>query len=510
VTAVAEHEQAQPGTVSVRRRLRWPAPAHTALIAVSVAYCLLIVWRTSQSMSLHYDEVVYASQLAREAPAVPFSAPRARGMPLLLAPMVVVTEWVLALRVYLVVLAGALMYLAFRPWLAVFGRIGGRYAYVPPLAAGCFASLWLTVLYGNMAYPNLWLAFVLVAGAGYLVRAITEPSPGWGPVVAIGVAFAAASLLRPTDALATAGPLLLGPVLVRSWRRLRPLAAVVAGLLVGWSAWIVEAHTSYGGLVERLRSGGETNRSGLTFTLPEHLDALGGPVVLCRPHSVCDGVEPAASVWWFVLPVLAAVGLFAAARSRWLAVGLLATSAAVTVALPYIFLIDYAAPRFLLPTYGLLMIPAAAGLVLLTGLGKVELRAMAVTAVVAVMVIHIGVQLNVLAGASDRLVATSARMDQFVAFLRDEGVQAPCLIWSGSAMQFSYQLKCRAIPVFSREATPAAAGPRLLQAVERGDQVVVRMSADLPPPAFMAGWRRVEPPGNGVYVVYLSPEPAGE
>lgn len=506
MTAVAEREErARPDTGGGWRRLRWPAPAHLALIAVAVAYCLLVVWRTSQSMSLHYDEAVYASQVAREAPAAPFSAPRARGMSLLVAPVVMVTESVLALRLYLVGLAGALMYLAFRPWLAVFGRIGGRYVYVPALAAGCFASLWLTVLYGNLAYPNLWLAFLLVAGTGYLVRAVTEPSPGWGPVVAVGTTFAAAALLRPTDTLATAGPLLLGVLLVRSWRRFRPLVAVVVGLLIGWGAWIIEAYGRFNGPIERLRSGGETNKSGLTNTLPEHLDALGGPVVLCRPHSLCAGVEPAAAVWWFVLPALVAVGVYAAAKSRWMAVGLVVTAAAVAVALPYLFLIDYAAPRFLLPTYGLLMIPAAAALVLLTGLGKTEVRAMAATTVAAVLVLHMGVQLHVLDEASDRLGRTSTNMDRFAAFLRDEGVEPPCLIWSGSAIQFSYQLKCRPIPAFSRDATPVAEETTLLEAVARGDQVVVRLADDIPPPAFLAGWRRVEPPDNWAYVVYLSP-----
>lgn len=493
----------------VRRLLRWPAPVHAALIAVSVAYCLLVFWRTSQSMTLQYDEVVYASQVAREAPAAVFSAPRARGMTLLVAPVVVMTESVLALRAYLVVLAGVLMYLAFRPWLAVLGRIGGRYAYVPPVAAGCFATLWLTVLYGNLAYPNLWLAFVLLAGTGYVVRAVTERAPGWGPTIAIGIAFAAASLIRPTDALATAGPLLLGLVLVKSWRRLRPMLAIGIGLLIGWSAWIAEAYARFDGPVERLRSGGETNESGFVNSLPEHLYALDGPVVLCRPSSVCAGVEPAAAIWWFVLPVLVAVGLFAAVRSGWGRVGFLVTSAAVAVAIPYLILIDYAAPRFLLPTYGLLMILVAAALIRITGLGTVEMRALAATAVGGAMLLHIGVQMNILNGVNERLVEGSARQEQLSDSLRDEyGVQPPCLIWGISALQFGYQLKCRSIPALSRGASPEPSEQRILEAVARGESVAVRVHADVQIPPFMAGWRRVEPPGTGNYAVYLPPRGA--
>jgi len=489
-----------------RRLLRWPAPAHAALIAVSVAYCLLVVWRTSQTMTLQYDEVVYASQVATEAPAARWSAPRARGMALLVAPVVVITEWVFALRVYLVVLAGVLMYLAFRPWLAVFGRVGGRYAYVPPVAAGCFATLWLTVLYGNLAYPNVWLAFVLLAGAGYVARAVIEPSPAWGTTIAIGAAFATASLLRPTDALATAGPLLLGMMLVRQWRRLRPMLAVGLGLLIGWGAWVAEAYARFGGPIERLRVGGETNQSGFVNSLPEHLYALDGPAVLCRPSSVCAGVEPVAAMWWFVLPVLVAVGLFAAARSGWGRMGWLVTSAAVAVALPYVFLIDYAAPRFLLPTYGLLMILVAAALIRVTDTSSVEMRAVAAVAVGGALVLHIGAQMYILNGVNERLVEGSARQEQFSDSLRDEyGVRAPCLIWGTSALQFGYQLKCRSIPALSRDASPEPSEQAILEAVARGESVVVRVHADVQIPAFMAGWRRVEPPGTGNYAVYLPP-----
>jgi hypothetical protein len=496
-------------TPGARSLLRWPHPAHAALIAVSAAYCLLVLWRTSQSMTLQYDEVVYASQVAREAPAAMFSAPRARGMSLLVAPVVVITESVLALRLYLVVLAGVLMYLGFRPWLAVFGRVGGRYAYVPPVAAGCFATLWLSVLYGNLAYPNLWLAFVLLAGVGYTVRAVTEPVPGWGPAVAVGVAFAVASLIRPTDALATAGPLLVGLLVVGSWRRLRPMLAIGIGLLVGWSAWIAEAYARFNGPVERLRMGGETNESGFVNSLPEHLYALDGPAVLCRPASLCAGVAPEAAVWWFALPVLVAIGLYAAGRAGWGRIGWLVTAVAGAVALPYFVLIDYAAPRFLLPTYGLLMILVAAALILVTGLGRVEMRALVAVAVTGAMLVHFGAQMNVLNGVNGRLVDGSAGQEQFADSLRDEyDVRAPCLIWGISALQLSYQLKCRSIPALTRLASPEEREHTILEAVARGDSVAVRMHTDVPLPAFMAGWRRVEPPGTGNYAVYLPPRGA--
>jgi hypothetical protein len=485
--------------------LRRPAPEHALLIAVAVGYGLLVLLRTWQSMALTFDEVVYASQVSIDSPAARFTAPRARGMSLLVAPVVTITEWVFPLRIYLTVLAGLFMYLAFRPWLAVFGRVGGRYRYVPAAAAAGLATLWLTVLYGTLAYPNVWLCFALVAGVGYFCRAVSEP--GWWPVAGAGVAFAAASLLRPTDALLVAGPLLVAPVVVRAWRRWRPLRAllaVTAGLLVGWGAWIAEAFGRFGGPIERLRSGAEINRGGLVNTLPEHLDALDGPVVLCRPHSLCEGIEPIAAAWWFALPVLVAVGLVTAARSHWLRYGLLATASAVAVAGPYLFYIDYAAPRFLLPSYGLLAIPAAGAVLWLTGLGRVELRAVSAVVVAGVLLVHIGVQQDVLETVKNRLEQTSRSQVAMAEFLRDEeGVRPSCLFWGEGAVQLGYLLKCRSIWVNGEP--PAADDPAIAAALARGDDVVVRIDADLALPEAMAGWRRVELPGGGRPVAYLPP-----
>jgi hypothetical protein len=122
---------------------------------VALAYGVAIVTRTSQAMSLTFDEVVYASHLSRLVPAAQFTAPRAEGMPLLMAPVTNVTTDPRALRVYLVLLSMAGLFLAFVPWVAVLLRAGRTAAYVPAVAAGCFVTLWPVLLYGTMGYPNL-------------------------------------------------------------------------------------------------------------------------------------------------------------------------------------------------------------------------------------------------------------------------------------------------------------------------------------------------------------------
>jgi hypothetical protein len=206
------------------------------LLAVSIAYCALIFTRTSQSMALTFDESVYASQVGKDEVATMFTAPRARGMPWLLAPVAGITTSIFALRVYLTLLAGVLLYAAFQSWIATTSRERWVYSYVPAVAAACFASLWITILYGTMAYPNLWLTFALVGGLGYFCQATTVRSGAiWRPLTWVVVAFAAAATIRPTDALAAAVPLLLFPVVIRGADRLAPAMAVLGGLALGWS-----------------------------------------------------------------------------------------------------------------------------------------------------------------------------------------------------------------------------------------------------------------------------------
>ncbi|HEY8473042.1 MAG TPA: hypothetical protein VIL37_10465 [Natronosporangium sp.] len=487
-----------------RWRLRRPAPAHAALIAVAAAYWLAIILLTPQAMQLSYDESVYASQVAPYAEPTQFSAHRARGMQLLLAPIVAVTDSVVGFRLYLSGLAGLFLYLAFRPWLAV---VSGRYAYLPAVAAASFAGLWLTVLYGALAYPNLWLTFPLIAGVGYAVRAVTGPAPARGALVGIAVSFAAASLLRPTDALAAAVPVLAAPVVVRAWRRWWPPVAVAVGLAVGWLAWLIEAAVRFGGPAQRWHASAEATGGGLVNSVPEHLHALDGPLLLCEPADKCAGIDPLLAAWWLALPVLAVVGLVAAARAGWFAAGALAAAAGVAVAGGYLFYLDYAAPRFLLPMYGLLSIPVAGALVWLAGRRQAAARRAVLVGLLVAALVHASAQLVTLHEVTDRLLLASWRQEQRVEFLREQGVRPPCLYWGEGAIQLSYPLRCRSW--LAHGEPPAADDRRIAAALASGDAVVVVMSADTEPPAWLAGWRRVAPPTMDQYAVYLRPGEPG-
>jgi hypothetical protein len=343
-------------------------------------------------------------------------------------------------------------------------------------------------------------------GEPYFCRAVTGQSGNRVALLGVGVAFAAASLLRPTDALAAAAPLLLAALVVGRWRRIQPLAWTVAGLAVGWGAWVIEAYARFGGPVARFSEASRINESGLTWSLPQHLDAVPGPYLLCRPHDVCTGGPLSTVLWWLLLPFLVALGLFAARRVGALPATALAGACGLAAAGSYILLIDYAAPRFLLPTYGLLSIPVALGVLwvaTVTGRRTMWASFVAVSTALSLLTAHVFVQQRLLHEAHEIVARRGDAHEAHAAYLRAmHGVGA--------------------VPDSRRGSDPGRLpAPLPLPACDRGhdraprvrdprrsrpwDDVVVRLKASSDLPAFMADWRRVALPGTETYVAYLPP-----
>ncbi|TDC27302.1 hypothetical protein E1265_02080 [Streptomyces sp. 8K308] len=264
--------------------------------------------------------------------------------------------------------------------------------------------------------------------------------------------------------------------------------AVVVGLVAGVGPWVVEAEARFGGVWERLREASEIQGgAGLTFSLPAHAAALDGPL-LCRP---CEGdpvVWPLLA-WWLALPPLTAVGLYVgrrlpAANALWLAV-----VTAGSLSFTYLFLIDYAATRFLLPVYALLAIPAMLGARDLAR--RLPWRAGAVNAVVAVVVLaHLAPQLAALrahAGIQRQARADFARV---AAVLRGHGVGPPCALGGGQAIPVAHALGCRTA---GRDETPTALVLRDEEPPREAREWTV---ADVPD-TYNAGWRVAVPPAAG-------------
>ncbi|KOU75947.1 membrane protein [Streptomyces sp. MMG1533] len=409
----------------------WRTRGEWLLAAVAAAFTLAQLLLVRPGMGLGWDETVYVSQVGTQAPATFFSAPRARGVSLLVAPIASWSTSTELLRVYLALLSGLGLYLALRVWRGLFP------ARVLALAGALFASLWITLFYGPQAMPNYWVAIGALVGTGCFLRARADRldrAALWG--VAAGAALMA--WMRPTDAVWVTLPLL---VLVAAARRWRLAVALLGGLVAGAAEWVIEAYAGFGGLGRRLSEASDIQGGlGWHLAVDDQLRSLIGRT-LCRP---CTGPmpNPAVMSWWFVLPLLAAVGLVGAVRARRTAPTLLPLVCATTAAVPYLFMIGYAAPRFLLPAYALLAIPVADALFHLVTTPAGRWRPVAAALVAVGLAGHLAVQYAVLDHTVDRTTADHRDWARTAADLHRLGVRPPCLLTGLEALPVGYYTGC--------------------------------------------------------------------
>ncbi|MFF4034974.1 hypothetical protein ACFYZ2_35440 [Streptomyces sviceus] len=458
-------------------RGNWPSAA------VAAAFTLAQLVLVRPGMGLGWDETVYVSQVGAQAPAAFFSAPRARGVSLLVAPIASWSTSTELLRVYLAVLSGLGLYLALRAWRGLFpARV---------LAAGgaLFASLWVTLFYGPQAMPNYWVAVGGLAAAGCFLRARAHPRALWG--VMAGTALMA--WMRPTDAVWVTLPLLAAAA-VR--RRPRPALALVAGLVAGGAQWVIEAYISYGGLAERLHEGSRIQGGlGPQFAVDDQLRSLGGRA-LCRP---CTGPlpDPAVMAWWAILPLLAAVGLVVAVRAGRARASLVPLACATTAAVPYLFLIGYAAPRFLLPAYALLAIPVADALFHLATTPAGRWRPVPAVLLAIGLTGHLAVQFAVLERTVDRTTGHHRDWARTAAELNRLGVRPPCLLTGHLSVPVAYYAGCTSAAAFGHNTNSTESG---IVGASRHMPVAVLTRPGGAPPAYARDWPTVPAAGMDLHV----------
>jgi len=474
VRARAESAAARPASVGrgVRRAVwaaRPPGPDSCWwLVAVGVAFTAAELLFVSPRMGLSWDEAVYVSQVSGHAPAAWFDPARARGVPLLVAPVAALTSSVTALRVYLSVACGLGLTVALWTWRRL------RPAWVLALAGVLFGGLWVAQYYGPQAMPDMWSALGGLAAVGCFLRgekAAPASWGSWGSWVGLGASVAFVTLVRPGDAAYLAVPLVVAAIVVwRSWLR---AAVVVGGLVAGGAEWVVEAYARFGGIASRLHeAGAEQGGFGLHFALPDELRALNGPT-LCRPCTV--GVRyPELDLWWFLLPVLVGLAVLAARRTGGPALSsvLLPAVCGLCVAAQYLFMINYAAPRFLLPAYALLAVPAADGLAfLITGLGR-ELRPAMTAAVTCFLVVQLLGQHLVLDHETGGTITFHDDYTRIATALAADGVRPPCLIQGVQYIPIAFYAGC---------ASAGTAAP--------GDHVALLIQTGRRPPSYARYWR---------------------
>jgi len=432
-------------------------------------------------MGLSWDESVYVSQVSVHAPAAYFDPARARGVPLIVAPVALLTGSVTVLRVYLAVLSGAGLTLALWAWR------GLRPDWVLGLAGVTFGGLWVAQYYGPQAMPDIWSALGGLAAAGCFCRwAFSDGGPR--ALAGLGVSVAFVTLVRPGDAVYLCVPLLVvagvGAFVAGGFARYGAAAGViVGGLAAGGAEWVIEAYARFGGIGRRLRAAGaEQGGFGLHFALPDELRALNGPT-LCRPCTV-GFRDPGLDLWWLAIPVLAALGILAARRAGRLASALLPAACGLCLAAQYLFMIDYAAPRFLLPTYALLAIPVADGLAFILTAVRVDLRPAAAATVTCFLILQLVTQHLVLDHEVGGTVTFHDDYTRIVAELADRGVRPPCLIAGVQYIPIAFYAGC---------ASTGNAAP--------GEPVAVLARAHGHPPSYARTWHTYRITGTTILKV---------
>ncbi|MFE0043335.1 hypothetical protein [Streptomyces albireticuli] len=499
---------ARPGGDAARAEGRgsrgWRAIAPVMWVAVAFGVLQLVL--VPLRLPLGWDEAVYVSQVSPRVPAAYFSAPRARGISWLAAPAVLLSASVVVLRAWMVALAAAGLAAAFLPWRRLAGEA------VTAVAAAAFAGLWVVQFYAGEVMPNLYVAYGAVAATGWFLRAVAGPGRR-GVTAALAVSTAFTALMRPPDAVFLALALLVSLAVTPSWRRWRPAAAVVGGLAAGLAPWLAEAYTGFGGPVARLRDGsGVQGGMGWTNTLGMHLRALNGPL-LCRPcHITWD--YPPLSLWWLATPVVAVAALFLAGRRRAgrggrgtprVAVVALPVVCAAAMSAQYLFLLDYAAPRFLMPAYAQLALPVAAFAVALVRGARRRRRPAVAVALGVLLALHTASQYLVLQRRIDDQTRLRADTLRAAERLRRAGVRPPCTLVGPEVVPLAFHAGCASEALSGNNASTTVG-----ELLRRARTEPVAVAARTPPaPGFARGWTPcvLRMPDGSDWYLHLAPSP---
>lgn len=413
-------------------------PPRLCLAVVAAAFLVAEVVLVGD-VALGWDESIYASQTDPRRPALAFTAPRARGTAWLAAPVLAVTDSLLALRAWFALLSSAALFAAYEVWLK---PLRGP---TVPLAAALFAASWTTVFYGPSLMPNVLVALAGLFATGALLR--TAQRTGYSALPWLGgAAVGLATLIRPGDVAPLLFSLAGAVVVWRPWRRhtFELLIPLVLGAAAGALPWIVEAELRYDNTLLRIRRAVSTQSTGERFVPDYQLRSVDGPI-LCRPCNRDTQPIPSLGVAvWVVGTALIALAVFLAVKG---ALGsareatLLAASVGVAGALPYLFLVGYAAPRFLVPAYALLALPVAQALGWLAApRGRPDPLGLGLVA--ALVVGHVFVQALWLNRVLDAQEPARARYVALARALNAHGVGPPCTLVGAESAPVAYVAGC--------------------------------------------------------------------
>ena len=245
---------------------------------------------------LEWDESVYFSQVATGHLAADFASQRSRMVSLIAWPMGLVTDSVMALRIYLVALVsgGSLL----------LGRRLMPYGVGAPLGLALFLVSTMPLFYAAELSPNLWVALFAL----WIATLVASPlrTRGWD-LSALFLSGAALVMLRPPDGvlfLTGVGLVILARSRLRDITRLSSLAA---GAVSGLAIWALDAISRFGSVTAVVEDGSQQATAAIGFRLALYADRLDGPT---RGLNF-DGISPVALIPWLLLAVM---GVIAAVR----------------------------------------------------------------------------------------------------------------------------------------------------------------------------------------------------
>jgi hypothetical protein len=336
------------GLLWLRWETRW-------LLLVTTCYVVVQPLLGHMQRFLGWDEAVYVSQVYPAVTPTVFSPPRARGVPWMISPVSLFSPPLAVIRYYLLLVCGALLFVAFRAWIPVL-----RMRAVA--AAALFATGWMTLFYGTEIMPNLPAALGEIAAAGYLAQHLSrqvDDRTRRRALVKAAVAVGLVAVVRPTEATYLTLGLLVVAVTRNRRLLLTRLAVLGGGLVIGWLPWVIEAYLRYGGFIARLRAASaNAETAGLhPANVWHYLTLTDGPL-----EGTTDTTAPVLGyVWWLllVIGIAFAIGRAIRYRDRTAAV---AACGGLAAAMEYLLFDSVVQARFLLPAYGLLTVCLVAGL----------------------------------------------------------------------------------------------------------------------------------------------------
>ena len=318
---------------------------HRLLVLSALGFAALQLGLVGPWQPLEWDEAVYWSQVL-PGPKPTYGATRAQGILWLAWPASLGSAHVPQLRLYLMGCSSLLFYLALRPWVRYLGQatVGSTVALL---------AIWPAVYYGGTLSPNLFAALSVLGTFGYGLQYAREGSLGSAVSAALLAFFAV--LLRPPDSAVVFACYGAALLVTRQWRL---AVALGLGALVAMLAWAVESHIRFSGIAERLSAASAhvTQARGTVPTHQAHLFAYETGRLIGRVKSS----EPATHglLTWAGLLASGAAAVFAAHRRGQRELRLvLATSVlgSLSLALFYFLKVTLVAPRFLLPSYLMLL-----------------------------------------------------------------------------------------------------------------------------------------------------------